>query len=155
MEIIVKLDTKIIKIESNLISIMNSYKQKDKKDCEAGGILIGRENKGTGNLIIEYITVPYEKDRRGRFFYHRKDERHIEFYNNLYNTHKGIYAYVGEWHTHPQDYPKYSYIDIKNWKRISRMNTDREKTYYHLIVGIKEIRIWEFRFNYKKALRVY
>lgn len=155
MEIIIKLETKIIKLESSIVGKMKSYRQLDKKDCEAGGILVGRENKETGNLIIEYITEPYEKDKRTRFLFHRKDKKHIEFYNKLYKNYNGIYAYIGEWHTHPQDYPEYSWIDFKNWKKISKMNEDKEKIYYHIIVGNKEIRIWEYNFNYKKAIRVY
>lgn len=145
----------MIKLDSDIVSIMNSYRQLDRKDCEAGGILIGRENKGTGNLIIEYVTSPYDKDKRTRFSYNRKDKKHIGFYNNLYEDNNGIYAYIGEWHTHPQDYPDYSLTDIKNWGKISNLNSDKEKIYYHIIVGNKEIRIWEYRINYRKAIRVY
>lgn len=155
MDIIIKTETKIIKIVSSVVAKMNSYRQLNKRDCEAGGILIGRENIETGNLIIEYITEPYKKDKRTRILFYRKDKKHIEFYNKLYKAHNGIYAYIGEWHTHPQDCPKYSWIDLKNWERISKMNEDKERTYYHVIVGNKEITVWEYNLRNKKAKRIY
>ncbi|KOY65396.1 Mov34/MPN/PAD-1 family protein [Clostridium sporogenes] len=153
MSITIDLENKKIKIEDSVINLMNSYKQVHEEDCEAGGILIGRENIDTGNVIIEYATEPCKKDKRERNYFHRKDKKHIEVYNNLYKKHNSIYAYIGEWHTHPEDYPTYSYIDINNWRRITRINSDKKKIYYHVIVGNKDLRIWEY--NVKQIKRVY
>lgn len=155
MSITINLENKKIKIDSSVLNVINYYKQLNIKDCEAGGILIGRENKETGNLIIEYATEPYDKDKRTRMSFHRKDKKHIEFYNKLYKDYNSIYAYIGEWHTHPEDYPNYSCIDINNWKKISKSNEDKDKIYYHVIVGNKEIRIWEYIYNLKYAKRIY
>lgn len=155
MSITIDLGNKKIKIDSSVLNAINYYKQLNIKDCEAGGILISRENKETGNLIVEYATEPYDKDKRTRTSFHRKDKKHIEFYNKLYKDYNAIYAYIGEWHTHPEDYPNYSYIDINNWKKISKSNQDKEKIYYHLIVGNKEIRVWEYIYNSKHAKRIY
>ncbi|MFZ5969396.1 MAG: Mov34/MPN/PAD-1 family protein [Bacillota bacterium] len=155
MSITIELKNKKIKFDNSVVILMNSYRQLSLKDYEAGGILIGRENKETGNLIIEYATIPYEKDKRTRAFFYRKDKQHIEFYNKLYNENNGIYAYIGEWHTHPEDYPNYSYADIKNWGSIAKRNEDKGKIYYHVIVGNKEIRIWEYQYTLKDAKRIY
>ena len=155
MSIIIELENTKIKIDDSVVNLINHYKQLNRKDCEAGGILIGRENKESGNIIIEYATEPYDKDKQTRTSFHRKDKKHIEFYKKLYEDYNGIYAYVGEWHTHPEDYPSYSFIDINNWKKISKSNKDKEKRYYHLILGVKEIRIWEYKYNSKHAKRIY
>ncbi|MGK0467247.1 Mov34/MPN/PAD-1 family protein [Clostridium sp.] len=155
MCIIINLQNKKIKIDDGIVKLISCYKQIDRKDCEAGGILIGRENKETGNLIVEYATEPYDKDKRKRMSFYRKDKKHIDFYNKLYEDYTGIYAYIGEWHSHPEDYPNYSSIDINNWKKISKINVDKEKIYYHLIVGNKEIRVWEYHYNSKLAKRIY
>lgn len=155
MCIVIELKNKKIKIEDNVLNLINSYKQLNRRDCEAGGILIGRENKESGNIIIEYASEPYEKDKRTRTSFYRQDKKHVEFYNDLYSKNNEIYAYIGEWHTHPEDYPNYSSKDINNWKRISKINNDKEKVYYHLILGNKEIRVWEYIYNLKDAKRVY
>jgi integrative and conjugative element protein (TIGR02256 family) len=155
MSITIELENKKIKIDDSVVNLISHYKQLEEKDCEAGGILIGRENKESGNLIIEYATEPYGKDKRTRISFHRRDRKHIEFYNTLYEKYSGIYAYVGEWHTHPENYPSYSSTDIKNWRKISKINADKQKIYYHLILGNKEIRVWEYSYNSKDAKRIY
>ena len=155
MCIIIDLEDKKIKINESIVKFISCYKQLNRKDCEAGGILIGRENKETGNIIIEYATEPYDKDKRKRTSFYRKDKIHIEYYNRLYEDYNGIYAYIGEWHTHPENYPNYSSVDINSWKKIAKSNKDKEKKYYHLIVGIKEIRVWEYSYGSKYAERIY
>lgn len=154
MSITVESEGRKIKVDSKIVELMNSYKQLTSRDCEAGGILIGRENKNTRNLIIEYATEPYEKDKRTRSSYIRKDKRHMQIFNELYNENNSIYAYVGEWHTHPEEYPNYSSVDINNWKQIAKINQDKDKVYYHVIVGTNEIRMWKYQHGLKIATRI-
>lgn len=155
MSITINLNHKKIKISDDVIKIMTSYMQLDKKDCEAGGILIGRESKETGNIIIEHATKPYKKDKRSRHFFHRRDKSHVDFFNNLYVKYNNIYGYIGEWHTHPEDFPNYSGIDLNNWNKISKMNEDKEKIYYHIIVGNREVRVWEYKYPFRQTFRIY
>ena len=54
-----------IKITEEILSLFEKYRQVGKK-TEAGGILIGREDKNTHNLIIEYATYPLKEDIRKR-----------------------------------------------------------------------------------------
>lgn len=142
-----------IKIDKNIVEKMIAYRQIDKVQHEAGGILIGRENKENDNIIVEYATEPFEKDKRSRYSFLRKDRKHLEYYKHMYEQHNGIYAYIGEWHTHAEDYPNYSRQDIRNWKKIAKMNPDKEKVYYHIIVGNKKIRGWRL-FKTGKVERV-
>ena len=53
---VVEHDDRKIKICNSILQIMYKYIQIVRKSCEAGGILIGRENSGNSNLIIEYVT---------------------------------------------------------------------------------------------------
>lgn len=62
-----------IKLCNNTLQIMKNYIQKERRDCEAGGILIGRENAGNTNLIIDFITEPMPEDQRYRYKFLRKD----------------------------------------------------------------------------------
>jgi integrative and conjugative element protein (TIGR02256 family) len=155
VSITIELEDKKIKLVTSVVDLMNSYKQLNIRDCEAGGILIGRENKETGNIIVEYATEPYHKDIRTRNFFYRKDKKHILFYKKLYKENNGIYAYIGEWHTHPEDFPDYSCLDINNWRGIANINDDKYKVYYHIIVGNKEIRVWEYSCILQNAKRIY
>lgn len=142
----ITIDTGIkkIKIASEVVNIISSHKQLNYKDCESGGILVGRENIESGNIVIEYATEPYPKDRGTRTRFYRKDKKHIEFFEKLHMESKGIYAYLGEWHTHAEEYPEFSSVDSDNWRRIAKENKDRGKEFYHIIVGTKEIRAWMY-----------
>lgn len=139
--VILETNKRKIKVNNTLLQIMRQYIQFTHSDTEAGGILVGRENISDSNLIIEHISTPLPNDIRTRCRYIRKDEGHIDFYNQLYRDTNGIYAYVGEWHTHPEDVPRYSIIDLKNWKRIAKEHPMDKQ--YHFIIGRQQIAIWE------------
>ena len=142
-----------IKICDAVVSTLFKYRQIDSSDCEAGGVLIGRENLDNGNLIIEYATVPMKDDRMTRTRFFREDRGHIDYYNELFEHYGGVYLYVGEWHTHPEDYPRYSIIDLTNWKRISKTLPKNVKQ-LHIIVGNKALRVWEFSSRFCKAKEI-
>lgn len=130
-----------IKIDDSIITIMKKHIQWKPNDVEAGGILIGRENLYNNNIIIEYITEPMENDIRTSNRFIRKDSRHLAIYNKLYENNEGIYAYFGEWHTHFEDIPKYSLIDLINWHKIAYQDTMNVQ--YHIIVGRLAMTIWK------------
>ena len=73
--------------------------------------------------------------------YLRKDPKHIEFFTTLRQRENNIYAYVGEWHTHPELIPSYSSMDLCNWKMIGK---ESSMPHFHLIAGTKAFRIWHY-----------
>ena len=143
-------DNRKIKIDDNVIAEIVKFRQLSIRDNEAGGILVGREVTTNENLIIEFNTVPYPKDVRRRGLFKRKDPKHIEFYNKLYDENFGIYAYVGEWHTHPEKTPSYSSIDMRGWKKNSNDCNKLSETFIYIIVGTEDIAVWEYNYVNKK-----
>lgn len=132
-----------IKINDNIFKLIRPYCQIAKGMSEAGGILIGRENISNDNLIIEAISEPMAGDKKTRTRFIRQDQGHVSFFQKKYNESNGTIRYVGEWHTHPEDIPHYSVIDLNNWKRIKRESRD-VKDQYHLIAGRKAIVLWKY-----------
>ena len=129
-----------IKIEHRILDIIQKYLQTSSNDEESGGLLLGREEISSGNLIVDHCSTPLEKDERSRFRFVRRDNGHIEYYEEL-NISKSIYLYVGEWHTHPEGVPYFSCIDETNWKIISGDKRTPEAQ-YHLIAGTEAFKIW-------------
>lgn len=132
-----------VKICDSPLKIMKQYVQSNKDDCEAGGIIIGRENLSNENLIFEFITEPMKMDRRMPTRFYRDDSNHIKFFEKLYYDNNKIYAYYGEWHTHFEEIPHYSFMDLDNWRKISRDNPYAIQ--FHIIVGINKIVIWKMK----------
>lgn len=131
---------KKIKLCQNVIDTMLKYVQKEITSKEAGGILVGKENKSNKNIIVNHITGPMLEDKRKYNKFIRKDKRHVEVFKNLYRTSEKTLRYIGEWHTHPEAIPNFSEIDLNNWKKISKGSNNND--YYHIIVGYEAIRIW-------------
>lgn len=132
-----------IKICDQILEEIYSQIQKNDYDPEKGGIIVGRENLNNENIILEYISKPLKNDICTRTRYTRKDEGHLKYFEKLYNENNGVYAYWGEWHTHPEDIPHYSIIDLKNWKRIGK--EDPKGVQYHIIAGRKAFSIWRMQ----------
>ena len=89
------------------------------------------------------MTAPMPKDKRSRYRFVRKDKEHLNFFNEQYELSDGTIRYIGEWHTHPEDIPSYSSIDLKNWKEISG-KSNVEDIYYHLIAGRTGLGVWMY-----------
>ena len=50
-------------------------------------------------------------------------------------------TYLGEWHTHRQDRPVPSNVDLKDWKRIGSRELNCRYAFF-IIVGQEEIKVW-------------
>lgn len=136
-------EDRAIKISDKMLLLIKTHIQDDYTKSESGGVLIARENISNSNLIIEHMTTPFTGDLQSRFGYTRQDKQHVMIFQNLYQENAGIYFYIGEWHTHPEQIPNYSSVDEKNWKRIAKENAE-ENIFYHLIAGTIAFRIWKY-----------
>lgn len=96
---------------SSVLEVMNRHMQTKSNAPEQGGILLGRvyENK----FVVEKISTPTELDKCSRYNFerHRLSAQLVinyEFFNS-----NGQIMYLGEWHTHPEDFPTPSSVDRK------------------------------------------
>ncbi len=138
-----------IKICDLILNTMKKYLQVNSEDLEAGGVLIGKENMYNNDLVIEFITEPLKNDKRKRNRFHRKDKGHLDIFKTLHRNNFETYAYLGEWHTHPESEPNYSSIDYSNWKKIGK-SAPYGVIHYHIIAGYDAFRIWEYNISKKK-----
>lgn len=97
---------------------------------EAGGVLIG-ERRGH-HMVVHQISEPGKGDRRSRYGVDRCGKHHQETVNNAFNSSSGIRQYLGEWHTHPENFPSPSNTDLMSWGNLSDTNP-----LILLIVGIE------------------
>lgn len=107
-----------ILVEAKVISLIDSYRQDRFFKKEAGGVLLGYR-RGL-HIHVSDATRPQKKDLRTRFSFNRKDPHHQWYADKLWNKSGGVVGYLGEWHTHPEQSPKPSSIDIRDWLRIAK-----------------------------------
>lgn len=112
-------------ISSNVNEFINLY-QKQLPSLESGGIILGKILPYK-HILIEELTVPSQKDKRGFYFFERNKNSAQKIINTRWHESRGETIYLGEWHTHNEDNPKPSKRDlsmIKNQLITSKMEID-------------------------------
>lgn len=114
------------------INQLLTFQQLKEEDFESGGLLLGYVRKN--HFDVRYITPPCLRDHQSRFYFERKDRKHIQILKSYLKKSNGEICYLGEWHTHPEDHPNPSSIDINEWSKIRRK---RKYSIVFLIIGRK------------------
>lgn len=96
-------------VSRSVMKIIEKFKQNSKKAKESGGILLAQVKEK--NVYIIKVTTPNRFDKATRYSFHcDKDAAQLiidyEFINSGQKT-----IYIGEWHTHPENYPNPSRVD--------------------------------------------
>lgn len=106
-----------VRINNSVIDSLSCFRQNlSNDDPEALGILVGKVWENA--FWVTNITIPNESDVRSRYLCIRPSQ---SAYLNLkelerLNLKSGhTLHYLGEWHTHPELYPRPSSIDYRTW----------------------------------------
>jgi len=107
-------------------------------DCEAGGLLLGSVHGA--HMLIEQATAPTEWDKRFRYLFERMPFGHEAIALSRWLASQGTVRYLGEWHTHPEDYPYPSGLDRSEWNHLSAKRLDK-RAMLAVIVGRKALHV--------------
>lgn len=132
-----------VKIATVVSACLEIFIQKSIGDLEAGGLLLGRRIIDSDDIVIDMITTPTKFDVRKRGYFFRDSKIHQKTVELEFNKSSGTCNLLGEWHTHPEGYPKPSNYDLSEWKRQLEVTKLEEENLFFLIAGISEISIWE------------
>jgi integrative and conjugative element protein (TIGR02256 family) len=132
-----------IKLATAVMEILKQHKQVQKGALESGGVLLGRFIKISKNIVVDKITTPMKGDKQTRLSFKRISPLHQEIITEEWYESNGTCNYLGEWHTHPEDFPTPSGVDIKDWKRKLKKDLFSGRYLYFIIAGIKSVDIWE------------
>lgn len=105
-----------------VLEVFGHHVQSGFSSRESGGILLGYV-RGMNLEIIE-ATEPSRFDERFPFLFVRKAERHRHIAESRWNRSGGTIRYLGEWHTHPEDLPLPSSIDLIEWRKLAVKRND-------------------------------
>ena len=115
------------------------FKQTSQEDFESAGLLIGHI-RNNGDIWINKITKPKEKDIRTRASFKLDSYAHQSEVNDIYASSDKLLGYLGTWHTHPQNIPIPSGVDIVDWKGHCTDNADRPL--FFIVVGLSQISLY-------------
>jgi integrative and conjugative element protein (TIGR02256 family) len=128
----------LLSFANDVLSTFDKYIQTEPRAPESGGLLLGSVH-GNNLLIIE-ATAPTIFDRQFRYLFERMPFGHKAVAERRWRQSGGTVRYLGEWHTHPQDYPLPSQLDRDEWFTLAQKRTDA-RPLLAVIVGRKALHI--------------
>lgn len=126
----------LLHFSDSSLKVFSQYVQRREVDCEAGGLLLGSVHGA--HMLIEQATVPTAWDKRFRYLFERMPFGHEAIALARWTASQGTVRYLGEWHTHPEDYPHPSGLDRSEWNRLAAKRRDR-RPMLAVIVGRKSL----------------
>ena len=132
--LVLEIEGTYLKVAANVILKMFQYIQDDEVKPEAGGLLLGYYID-QNNFSVTDISVPTRGDKRSRYYFYRSRKTAQKVVNELFRKSSGKKIYLGEWHTHPENYPNPSRLDRKsiiNQMRVDCLNSDK---IFSIIIG--------------------
>ncbi|CAK3436491.1 MULTISPECIES: Mov34/MPN/PAD-1 family protein [Vibrio] len=105
----------LVLLHDDVLHVLRASRQTTDVHHEAGGILIG-EYRGD-NINVLAATKPARGDIRSRFRFFRRSVHHQSMASHMWLNSNKTQTFVGDWHSHPEDHPTPSSIDINDWKR--------------------------------------
>ena len=123
-------------LEDSLFAVLEPYRQIGEKN-EAGGVLIGIRSKY--EIRVETATEPGKGDRSSRWSFERDPRRAQRSINSAWKESKGHQNYLGEWHTHPEPYPRPSLQDRTMIRQMFRETQPSVSPLLLLIFGTKSL----------------
>ncbi len=131
-----------LKITKGVSAQFETYIKTYDYKIESGGILVGILESVHNTFEITDITEPFGKDERTKYRFQRSEYGHQEAMNRLWEQSGYKKTYLGEWHTHDEEIPTPSVIDLKNWIRISSRKTNNSNKLFFIIIGTKKVGVW-------------
>jgi integrative and conjugative element protein (TIGR02256 family) len=124
------------------LSQMLSHRQVKPSATEAGGVLLGRHLEGVEDVIVDAVTEPMLGDRRrwAGFF---RSFRHQISARRRWSRRSRTSAYLGSWHTHPEQDPRPSAVDTADWQQALATDTYEGSRLFFVIVGTEQLRVWQ------------
>lgn len=130
-----------IRIPIEIIDRISMFRQHEPMDLESGGVLLGSHLHSNGRLKITDFTTPFKDDCQTITGFFRSNKHSIQA-QKIWKESCRIVTFIGLWHTHPENIPIPSSIDIDDWKMTLRTSSYDGHGLIFLIIGRQSARFW-------------
>lgn len=127
-------------VNRSVYDIWLNNRQTRSQNTEQFGVLIGSHSIDQSTIWIDLCTSPKTKDISQRTRFVMKDPFHQKAIDEAFINTDGEMGYIGTWHTHPQNKPIPSSIDLEDWSKCELRNPDRKLLF--VIIGNQQINIY-------------
>ena len=127
----------LLHFSSEVMAVFEANVQTERRP-ESGGILLGTVHDH--GMLITHATVPSRFDRQLPMFLSREARGHRAVAQRMWRASGGIVRYLGDWHTHPEDDPSPSGIDLREWHQLALLRNDGRPA-LSVIVGRREMHV--------------
>lgn len=111
----------LLHFSASTIAVFQAHQQTVGRP-EAGGILLGTVHEH--GLLITHATAPSRFDKQFLTIFFRSAHGHRAVAQRLWRASGGTTRYLGDWHTHPEDSPSPSSIDLREWRKLAFSRND-------------------------------
>ena len=125
-------------LQDEVLEVFNKHAQAKIFMPESGGILLGYVREP--HLEVLEATEPTAWDKRLRSFFDRSAKGHHDLAQRRWTESGSLVRYLGEWHTHPEDYPTPSRVDKSGWMNLANKRKDGRPV-LAIIVGRKGLHV--------------
>ncbi|SMP15208.1 Mov34/MPN/PAD-1 family protein [Flavobacterium hercynium] len=129
-----------VKISRDVLANLKKYIQDDLHKPESGGVLIGFYIEDNIYSITD-VSFPSSYDKSSRYNFTRSIKNAQNVLDDFFKKSNGKKIYLGEWHTHPEDFPMPSSLDEESILQQIRGNILNSKVIFMVIIGRKGIYI--------------
>ncbi len=128
-------------MSDHVLEVFHSFRQIEADVLEAGGVLLGSLYEKNEIAFVEAVSTPLPGDNQSRRSYYRSSS-HNKVIQKYWKERGGYGHALGIWHSHPEDIPTPSAVDLADWRRALRGSRFESKCLYFVIVGRAELGVW-------------
>nr|WP_321397030.1 ThiF family adenylyltransferase [uncultured Desulfobacter sp.] len=133
-----------VHIAQDIMDRWLNYRQTESRSVESAGLLVG--HRGNENEIwVDGITTPIETDINKPNYFKLDDKAHNAELERFFNESFQRRAYLGTWHTHPEDSPNPSQVDLDDW--VVHVKENKDRPLFFVIIGCMVIKIFMLAFG--------
>lgn len=128
-----ELNNQLLIVQQSVLELFQAFVQHHPRSPESGGILLGSSFESEEYIMRASMPTSWDRQHRCLFI---RDKRSAQiFIDYEWRNSGGTINYMGEWHTHPEDFPEPSRQDLLMIQQQFKLNIHQRDSLFLFIQG--------------------